>query len=131
MKKFWAVILILVYTAGTAGATINRHYCMGRVSGWNFGQTSGANCDFCGMEKTTGTANGCCKDEVSFFKTVSDHQAVSSLQKPTHQFEASFFYRPWIYRVVSIPPVHCNLSTTQPPPKDGFHLCILHCIFRK
>ncbi len=131
MKRFWAILLILIYATGSTGATINRHYCMGRSSGWSLGQSASRHCGYCGMERVAVDGKGCCKDELSFVKTTTDHQAgvlsistdllfITTASNPSGIFISHF---------VCSDPSPCSI--VQPPPLPGILKCILHCDFRK
>ena len=75
MKRILTAILVLIYFAGSTGAIISRHYCMGRLSNWSLGQVNEMTCGSCGMDKGGNEKNGCCDDEYHFVKTVTDHQS--------------------------------------------------------
>lgn len=131
MKRFWAILLILIYATGSTGATINRHYCMGRSSGWSLSQSASGHCDYCGMERVALDGKGCCKDELCFVKTTTDHQA-GVLSISTDLLCISTVFIPsgfFIFRFVCSDPSPCSFD--QPPPSAGILKCILHCVFRK
>ncbi len=71
MKKLLIFITALLYFAGSTGASLNIHYCMGRAAGWDAGFDQHNNCRNCGMEKKS---NGCCKDQHRFIKMGDDQQ---------------------------------------------------------
>lgn len=131
MKRFWAILLILIYASGTTGATINRHYCMGRSSGWSLGQSASDHCAYCGMERVAVDGKGCCKDELSFVKTTTDHQAgVVSISTDPFSIPAAFIpYGVFTSHFVCLDTSPCSI--VQPPPLPGIFKCKLHCVFRK
>lgn len=78
MKKFTVVILALLYITTSTGATLNMHYCMGKLADWDLGHNSSKNCGFCGMEKGNEKDNGCCKDEQKLIKNDTDQKFTES-----------------------------------------------------
>lgn len=72
MKKFLATIALLVYFAGSSGATITVHFCMGELSSWGIDVPSSKACDRCGMQKKDN--HGCCHDEHATIQTSKDYQ---------------------------------------------------------
>lgn len=78
MKKFAVVILALLYITTSTGATLNMHYCMGKLADWDLGHNTSQNCGLCGMEKGNENDNGCCKDEQKFIKNETDQKFTES-----------------------------------------------------
>lgn len=78
MKKFIVTILALIYLGTSTGATINLHYCMGKLAGWGLGHNESSTCGKCGMEKTAKKGNGCCKDEHKFVKNTTDQKTAEA-----------------------------------------------------
>ncbi len=79
MKKIAVILLLLVYTGATTGATIHLHYCMNQFVGsslWHTGKDS--KCGKCGMKDKK---DGCCKDEHKQAKLTTEHQKVSLAQQ--------------------------------------------------
>lgn len=79
MKKIAVILLLLVYTGATTGATIHLHYCMNQFVGsslWHSGKDS--KCGKCGM---TAKNNGCCKDEHKQAKLTTEHQKATLAQQ--------------------------------------------------
>jgi hypothetical protein len=58
MKKAIVILLLVLYSASTIGATINMHYCMNKFAGYSFKEVKKDKCPKCGMKNT-----GCCKDK--------------------------------------------------------------------
>lgn len=75
MKKVYAIILTLLYLGASTGATIQLHYCMGKLADWRLGSSRSDSCSNCGMERDEEKASGCCKDEHKFIKTNPDQKA--------------------------------------------------------
>ena len=69
MKKVVVILLLVMYSASTIGATINMHYCMNKFAGFSFKEVKKDKCPKCGMKNT-----GCCKDEKKQIKLTLDQQ---------------------------------------------------------
>jgi hypothetical protein len=69
VKKAIVILLLVLYSASTIGATINMHYCMDKFAGFSFSNTKKEKCAKCGMTNT-----GCCKDEKKQIKLTLDQQ---------------------------------------------------------
>jgi hypothetical protein len=69
VKKAIVILLMVLYSASTIGATINMHYCMNKFAGYSFNQVKKDKCPKCGMKNT-----GCCKDEKKQIKLLLDQQ---------------------------------------------------------
>lgn len=65
MKKIAVILLLLVYSTTTFGATVHLHYCMDKLVGWSLWQSKDEACGKCGMKEKKG---GCCKDEHKHFQ---------------------------------------------------------------
>jgi hypothetical protein len=90
MKKFLAAILAIVYLTVSSGATINLHYCMGKLMSWDLSAKNKNTCGTCGMEKAG--QKGCCHDEHKQLKAEKDQK----ISEPVFQFLS-------INKVVSYP----------------------------
>ena len=75
MKKAVVILLLVLYSASTMGATINMHYCMDRFAGFSFSSSKKEKCAKCGMSNT-----GCCKDEKKQIKLSLDQQKTECIQ---------------------------------------------------
>lgn len=91
MKKAIVILLLVLYSASTIGATINMHYCMNKFAGYSFKEVKKDKCPKCGMKNT-----GCCKDQKKQIKLSLDQQKaefnqISSCQPIalTHSFSIS------------------------------------------
>ena len=73
MKRILATILLLLYLAGSSGATIRLHYCMGELASWGFDQGLSGKCSRCGMDKKAN--GGCCHDEHKTIDIGKDYKA--------------------------------------------------------
>lgn len=64
MIKLLVLKLTLFYISTNSGAVLQLHYCMGKVTGWDFGYTIQSNiCSKCGKDKKELKKSVCCKDE--------------------------------------------------------------------
>lgn len=73
MKKILVAILLLTYTFAASGASVELHYCMGKLIGWEFDYTSKHNCSNCGMPVKD--KKGCCDNKQIQSKIDKDQQA--------------------------------------------------------
>lgn len=78
MKKILFVILALVYMSTTTGAGMHLHYYMGELDEWSFGKKASGVCGNCGMDKSSDSDSGCCKDEQTFVKNSTDQKMVDA-----------------------------------------------------
>lgn len=67
MKKIIVVILTILYLGSSSGATVNFHYCLGRLSDWSINEVKESKtCSGCGMK--SGKKGKCCKEESRQYK---------------------------------------------------------------
>ena len=130
MRKLAATILAFIYLFSITGVTIHRHYCMDQPAGWGVFKNNSAVCPACGMEKNE-TDNGCCKDELSFFKNTSDQQGIEAAKQLAPPVLASipapFIGSVYISQVSETDKQPCIIL---PGPDISPPACILHCVFR-
>jgi hypothetical protein len=74
MKKVLVTILAFTYLVVSSGATINLHYCMGKLVNWDFSHQQQSKCDVCGMQKAD--HKGCCNDKHKVFQIDKDQKTV-------------------------------------------------------
>ena len=72
MKNFLLCILAFAYLAASTGATVQLHYCMGKLADAGFFKEE--RCGVCGMDKGIDGDNGCCKDEKETVKISIDQK---------------------------------------------------------
>ena len=129
MKKVLVTILAFTYLAVSSGATLNLHYCMGKLVSWDLSHQQDAKCGTCGMKKAG--HKGCCKDEHKTFQIDKD-------QKTT---ESAFHYLPLFSDVIiptygalaglPVSSIAINYPTSHaPPPIRPIPIFVLHCHFR-
>jgi hypothetical protein len=73
MKKILVAILLVAYTFAASGASVDLHYCMGNLIGWDFDYSSKEDCRNCGMK--TKSDKGCCDNKQIQAKVDKDQQA--------------------------------------------------------
>jgi len=125
MKKFFAVILTIIYLSSSVGATVHLHYCMDRLVSWSLND-EGNTCKNCGMEKD----GGCCKDEQKFFKNNLDQSVIGEiqlLQAPTIDNLVSSI---GIAENLSYSLINGYLSGHAPPIHSGVEILIRNSVFR-
>lgn len=77
MKKFLVSILAILYFTTSVGATVQLHYCMSDLVGWELSvKTSSSFCSSCGMQKQK--HKGCCHDEKKTIKIEKDQKNVET-----------------------------------------------------
>lgn len=76
LKKFVTILLLIVYSTTSIGATVHLHFCMDKFVGWNLTHNENEKCGKCGM-KEDATKKGCCKDEHKQLKIDSDQKSSS------------------------------------------------------
>ena len=74
MKKILVAILLFTYAFAASGASVELHYCMGKLIGWDIDYTSKHECRQCGMR--TKPAKGCCDNKQLQAKVDKEQQAV-------------------------------------------------------
>ena len=131
MKRFFAFILLIIYSATTVGATVQIHYCMGRLSGWSitWAESKSKECDKCGMEKTH-SDKGCCHDESKLLKIQDDQKANSvSLDISKLSVAAPAIIDHNVNH--SLSEMNQLLPQANAPPRSSdLDLCIQNCVFR-
>jgi len=73
MKKILVAILLITYTFAASGASVELHYCMGKLIGWDFDLATKNDCRNCGMP--TKEKKGCCDNKQLQAKVDKDQQA--------------------------------------------------------
>lgn len=131
MKKILITILAIVYLTASSGATINMHYCMGKLIHWDLfnKQTTRSKCNVCGMQQSG--HKGCCKDE----------QKVLQIDKDQKKSEPSFLSFKIIsealvvtYSELPTLPISSivreNTIAHAPPRPGSVPIFVLNCNFR-
>lgn len=112
------------------GATVQLHYCMGKLSDWGVGRHGTNKCSKCGMAKSPKQTKGCCKDEHKFFKNDTDQKASESVLQVMQALAAA---PPVSYFEVVAPSVSTITEESPvshaPPRADGLPVYIRNCVF--
>jgi hypothetical protein len=125
MKKVFATILAVLYMASSMGATLNLHYCMGKLISWGLANHDSQNCTFCGMPKDTKTEhhmmvkNGCCKDEHKQFKTDKDQKPSSTRSEFLKQYPDPTAINQLPFADVFLSSISIEYPTANAPPFIG------------
>jgi len=129
MKKFSAAILALAYLTAYSGASIDLHYCMGKLMSWDLMQKQKSKCSTCGMDKKS--QKGCCKDEHKVLQIDKDQKASESVFQSLKIFSdavsATYDELPLAHPSSIILE---NPASNSPPPLTGPPIFILNCNFR-
>jgi hypothetical protein len=129
MKKFLVSILAIFYLGTSVGATVNLHYCMGRLVNWDLSIKETHTCGKCGMEKVKTKKNGCCEDKYQVLQVEKDQKGEKRYQPETPVGIAVVTTFPsFITPVVSSIPEEYPVSNA--PPRSRVPLHIRYCIFR-
>jgi hypothetical protein len=134
MKRFIAVILAFIYMSTAMGATVQLHYCMGKLVEWELGNRKKDHCSVCGMKKSAVNATSkkkCCEDQYKEIKLKNDHRTPESAgslifpvleatQVATYTFDAA----PVTSLAVTFPVAQA------PPGTSSIPVFLLNCNFR-
>lgn len=131
MKKFIVAILSFLYLATSTGATVQLHYCMDKLVGWDINAELSHKCSKCGMEKSSPNKKGCCKDEQKQVKLQNDQKLTEasinlmllSSQAAPAGFNA-FASEPLLSITHKFPVSHA------PPRKGVVETYLMNCNFR-
>lgn len=129
MKKLLVTILAFVYLTVSSGATINMHYCMGKLMNWDLANAPKNKCSTCGMDKAA--HKGCCKDEHKTLKIEKDQKTSESVFQffSTDPAYIAIVYTEWAsFPVSSI--LKDNARVHAPPFLGAIPIFILTCDLR-
>jgi len=131
MKKFIVAILATLYMSASIGATVNMHYCMGKLIGtdvFHFGKND--KCGTCGMVKGK-SKKGCCNDEHKQFKLNTDQKIADNILKLALVSGTAVIPGYITYLETVIPSVTEQYPSANAPPRAQLvPLFILNCVFR-
>ena len=118
MKRLITLLLVVLYTLSSVGATVNTHYCMGKVM----------KCQ-CPKPKKN-QKDHCCKDTVKYIKAQDVHAAkwVSQQKKQLNELKIDANYalnRSIVFLNTYIKYPNVVDYSWSPPP-----LYLLHCNYR-
>jgi hypothetical protein len=129
MKKFLVSILAIFYLSTSIGATVNLHYCMGRLVNWDLSVKETHTCGQCGMEKVKAQKKGCCEDKQHVLQVAKDQKAENRYQTAAPVGIAIITTFPSF-----ITPIASTITEENPvsnaPPRSWVPVRIRYCIFR-
>ena len=127
MKKGIAAILLVLYVAFSCGVVISYHYCMDEYDSLRLGTTRSDTCGKCGMH--TSESNGCCSDEVKFFKIQDDQQTCSiGFKFSTPDLDIAIL--PVWVNASAIEPTYQLFLNNHSPPESKQDTYLQNCVFR-
>jgi hypothetical protein len=127
VKKFITAILAFLYICTSTGATLQMHYCMGKLADWSIGHRDTSTCEKCGMKKGD---KGCCKDEHKFFKDNTDQQPVKAGLQMLQSLATALPPLPVAFQPNYFPPALVENSMSHaPPPGVAVAVYIRNCVF--
>ncbi|WP_089909395.1 HYC_CC_PP family protein [Chitinophaga rupis] len=133
MKRFIAVILTILYMSTAMGATVQLHYCMGKLVAWELGSSKKDHCKGCGMElpaKNT-SKKKCCQDEYKEIKLKKDYHnpATAGAMVPL-ALEATPVTM-YTLQAMPVASLAVTFPVAQAPPDTGnTPVFLLNCNFR-
>jgi hypothetical protein len=128
MKKFLVTILAVFYLGTSVGATIQFHYCMGKLVDWGMEYGYDSKCSICGMEKKS--HEGCCKDEYKQIKNDNAQKVSESytqLKKITSE-AAQINFPEYSFKLPDIVPNEFSKANA-PPRSCRSSIYIINCVF--
>ncbi len=129
MKKFLVSILTIIYITTSIGATVQLHYCMSDLIGWELSAKQPSSCGTCGMIKKG--HKGCCHNEQKIIKIEKDQKSVETsfnfLKAPVASIKTNFSVHPEVdfFSLIEENPV-----SNAPPEKFKVPVYIYNCVFR-
>jgi hypothetical protein len=125
MKKFFAILVLLMYGFSSTGMTISLHYCCGKLKSIDWALPKHKSCD----DKPNMGGKPCCETKLISNKDKSDQDTSQFVLKPapTDFIEPKFF--------TEIPNLAFNNrqltpEVFAPPPPCSVPLYISHQVFR-
>jgi hypothetical protein len=126
VKKLVVLLVLLVYTAASIGATVHLHYCMDKFVGGSLWHDEKDNeCRNCGMTEKKG---GCCKEEHKQIKVENDHQK-SSAAKYVQLISAPALVTPFATYIFKATSLTYFTALSNAPPHIPKRLHLLNCVF--
>ena len=125
MKKLLAIIMIVLFGFSSSGATVQLHYCCGKLKSVSWGSIQEKDC---GMKDKMGSRPCCETKSVSAKDQNQDHELYTIALGSASPVEPIQFSHP-----VSVPVTTAHMVTGIQPgssPPLSQSLCILHCVFR-
>lgn len=131
MKNIFIIILSFLHLASVTGANLYRHYCMDQPAGWGLVKNNDGVCSKCGMKNSKTKLNGCCKDENTFVKLITDQKITENNLRFLPSEKEKFFVCPTFDSLLS-PKTGTSFYTIihAPPYPAGGKIFIRNCVFR-
>ncbi len=130
MKKLLVAIFAILYMGTSIGASVQMHYCMGKLADWSIGHKESKSCNKCGMEKSAIKSHDCCNDKQQFVKNTADQNSFETAfqvaQSIAVALPVSFYEIPSI-DLLSI--TEANPISHAPPRLNGIAVYIRNCVF--
>jgi hypothetical protein len=125
LKKIVAILFLLVYGLSSTGATIQFHYCCGKLKTIKLTQVAQKDC---GMKHSAPAKKKCCDDKQIELKIKADQKAeqavtFASWTPSILQQELPIDLEQQVVSKAIVPEVFA-------PPPLGEPLYILHCVYR-
>jgi len=122
--------MAVLYLAASTGATVQVHYCMGKLVSIQFGKKQQKKCSRCGDNETKSCAKDCCKNEHKLVKLEKDQK----VSENTLQFVKMAAIHSPVF-TAEMPAVFVmaaaqNYPKNNAPPRSiNVHTFILNCAF--
>ena len=125
MKKLFAIFLIMLFAVSSSGATLQLHYCCGKLKTISFGSIHEKEC---GMDGMMGS-KPCCET-----KSISANEQSANQEIYTINLGVNAPVEPMIFNspasLQTFPAEKEPLPVAQASPPLSKDICILHCVFR-
>lgn len=118
MKKLLVSILFIAYAFTSSGASVELHYCMGKLAGWDLDRSAKKDCSNCGVKIKP---KSCCNSKQINPKVDKEQQASYNnifsnnlaIVVPAYSFLNAVFYSSTIVARPAIhgPPILSSVST--------------------
>ena len=124
MKKLLAIMLMVVYGLSSTGATINLHYCCGKLHDISFSSTQGKTCP-----TKTVSSKGCCDNKHVQLKLKGDQEPAAKWISASKDLAAPVTI-PTYYVMVLTHDTPVNEYATGPPRiRSSVPLFVQHCTY--
>jgi hypothetical protein len=128
VKKVPVIILLAAYTFASSGASVDLHYCMGKLIGWDFDYSAKSGCSNCGMP--TKAEKGCCHDKQIQIKVDKEQQLTyNTISLLNHQITLAPGY-PALNDLLHNSTIVTHPSIHGPPVKRYTPVYLFDCNFR-
>lgn len=132
MKKFFVLILAILYMGSSTGATFHMHYCMGKLVDVQLWHGGTEKCSKCGTDHNEICERKCCKDEHKTVKLEKDQKAtenaINHMQLVAIATPVSYVGLAQQLHVISL--IEAYPFSNAPPRSTKVPPHILNCNFR-